>query len=94
MKIQLYLFMIIIIVLSSCATDKHVQTIGDDDQANIGIIQLNLLDYQSSNDKNILKTAENDLKQILKRGKYNKQYRAKVFGLFGMVIFIKTTSIM
>ncbi|MBN1798462.1 MAG: hypothetical protein JW822_07785 [Spirochaetales bacterium] len=89
MKRQFFLFLILIIVLFNCATDKHVRTIGDDDDANIEIIQVKLLDYQNSKNKGLLMEAENDLKQIEKRGKYNKQYRAKVSGLFGMVYYYK-----
>lgn len=89
MKKQLFLCAILLMVLFNCATDKHVRTIGDDDEANIEILQLKLLDYRDSKNIGILKEAENDLKQIEKRGKYNKQYRAKVFGLFGMVYFYK-----
>ncbi len=89
MNKQIFLFAILIMVLFNCATDKHVRTIGDDDDANIEIIQVKLLDYQSSKNIGLLIEAENDLKEIEKRGKYNKQYRAKVSGLFGMVYFYK-----
>jgi tetratricopeptide (TPR) repeat protein len=89
MKKRFFLCALLIITLFHCATDKHVRTIGDDDDANIEIIQAKLLDYQNSKNIGLLMEAENDLKQIEKRGKYNKQYRAKVFGLYGMVYFYK-----
>jgi hypothetical protein len=89
MNKQLFLCAILLMVLFNCATDKIVRTIGDDDEANIEIIQLKLLDYRDSKNIGILRQAENDLKQMEKRGKYNKQYRAKVFGLYGLVYFYK-----
>jgi tetratricopeptide (TPR) repeat protein len=89
MNKQLFICVILMIMLFNCATDKHVRTIGDDDDANIEIIQAKLLDYQSSKNRGLLMEAEDDLKQIEKRGQYNKQYRAKVFGLFGMVYYYK-----
>jgi uncharacterized protein YbjQ (UPF0145 family) len=84
------LLLILCLLFFNCPTaDKHVKTIGSDDQANIQTVELRLLEYQANHNIGLLKEAENDLKQMEKRGEYNKKYRAKVWGLYGLIYFYK-----
>ncbi len=90
MKKYIPLILTLCVVFAGCPTaDKHVRTIGQDDQANIRIIQLKLLEFEHSGAKNLLDQAVKDLEEIQKRGEYNKKYRAKVLGLFAMVYYYK-----
>jgi hypothetical protein len=78
------------VIFAGCpTTDKHVRTIGQDDQANIRIIQLKLLDFEQNGNRSLLDQAAKDLEEIQNRGEYNKKYRAKIFGLFAMVYYYK-----
>jgi len=90
MKKYTPLLLVLCLAFAGCPTaDKYVRTIGDSDQAKIENIEFKLAQYEQNGGWDRLIQAERELQQIEKRGDYNKKYRAKLFGLFGMVYFYK-----
>jgi len=84
-------FISIILVLISCTTfnDLIVNSLNDDSLKKINDIDILMLQFRKSGDKNILKTAFEKVKTLEKEAKKNKYYEAKIYGLYGELYFLQ-----
>jgi len=92
---NLFVFVFGIILLNSCVTgDKYsAQTIDAESIEMIDKVDLLLLDYKISKDKNKIDEAEKLIEDLEARSLKNKIVEAKVLGLFGEMEFCKGQTI-
>ncbi|HNZ26992.1 MAG TPA: hypothetical protein PLG34_09785 [Spirochaetota bacterium] len=92
----LFFFVTGIVLLNSCVTggDKVlVQTIDAESLEMIDKVDLLLLDYKISKDKNKIEEAEKLIGDLESRSLKNKAFEAKVLGLFGEMEYCKGQTI-